>query len=77
MFKFLHFPWNMLKTTFRLPQKRIIFNNICNKSKLQIKLMLLNFNFLNVSMKPVKIQVSIFPFSVRMLKTTSKLKGNS
>jgi hypothetical protein len=36
----------MLKTTFRLPQKRILLNDICNESKLQFSLMLFNFNFL-------------------------------
>jgi len=54
----------MLKTTFILSQKRILFNDICNKSKLQFTLMLLNFNFLERLDEAGKIYVYIFPFSV-------------
>ncbi len=37
----------MLKTAFRLPQKRILFNDMyMQESKLQFTLMILNFNFL-------------------------------
>jgi hypothetical protein len=63
MLNFLHFQQNMLKTTFRLPQKRILFNDICNNSKLQFTLILLNFNFLerlNGAGKNLCLHFSIF-----------------